>query len=129
MDSYWPVVKNVRTNENRVFPVLALKQFYQLITCHINRFLTNQNVVKPVYMDQLLIISNIDSVQDYCFSTGNDENKFRNYRFVYSFYSYALIIKHLLRVCFVQYQKYYIRSTCCTRPSVSCNITISCNIL
>ena len=42
---------------------------------------------------------------------------------------FLLIIKQLLRVCFVQYQKYYIRSTYCTRPSVSCNITNSCNIL
>ena len=37
MDSYWPVVKNFLTNENRVFPVLALKQIYQLISFRINR--------------------------------------------------------------------------------------------
>ena len=57
MDSYWPVVKNVLTNENRVFPVLDLKQIYQLITCHINRFLSNQNAGKALNIYQLLIMT------------------------------------------------------------------------
>ena len=40
-----------------------------------------------------------------------------------------LIIKHLLRVFSSNITKYYIRSKYSTRPSVSWNITNSCNIL